>query len=85
MKIVSFNCNSLCLASKGQNVFNDLKNLCSSFFTINTLIKQDEKEWDGIAYYSSYDENNSKGVAILFPKELEFDLCDRKMTSRAEY
>ena len=76
IRINSFNCRGIRNANKRANIFTWLKN---NYFGITFLqethsaimdYKKWQQEWGGQIYFS-HGEFNSKGVAILIPKELE--------------
>ena len=79
IRINSFNCRGIRNANKRANIFTWLK---QNYFGITFLqethsaimdYKKWQQEWGGQIYFS-HGEFNSRGVAILIPKELE-EIC----------
>ncbi len=82
LNLVSFNVNGLGQAGKRSVVFNSLKQLkCISLLQEIHCIKKDEtrweNNWDGKIFFSNGSINN-KGVAILIPSNIDFELCEKK-------
>ncbi len=82
LTLLSFNVNGLGQAGKRSVVFNKLKQLkCISLLQETHCIKKDEtlweNNWDGKIVFSN-GSSNRKGVAILIPSNIEFELCEQK-------
>ncbi len=83
LNLVSFNVNGLDQAGMRSVVFNKLKQLkCISLLQETHCIKKDvklwEDNWDGNIFFSN-GSINSKGVAIVIPSNIDFELCEKQM------
>jgi exonuclease III len=82
VKLLSFNVNGLGQKSKRSIIFNKVKQLkCIAFLQETHCTKPEEKvwedQWKGKIYFSN-GTSKSAGVAILFPPDLDIELCDKK-------
>ncbi len=80
---MTFTVNGLGQAGKTSVMFNNLKQLKRiSLLQETHCIKNDEKlwedNWDGNIFFSN-GSINSKGVTILIPRNINFELCEKKM------
>jgi exonuclease III len=83
LKVLSFNCNGLRQKNKRLSIFQHLKKHNSICFLQETHCTPDEEyrwkdEWGAKISFSN-GQSNSAGVAILFPANLEYDICDKSM------
>ncbi len=84
VNLVSFNCNGLGLVKKRQIVFQNLKKLKAIIFIQGThCTKKREKVEKGMGsdIYFSNGTCKSSGVAIRFPKNINYQICDKKSDS----
>ncbi len=85
VNLVSFNCNGLGFVKKRQIVSQNLKKLNAIIFIKETHCTKEEerkrkKEWEFDIYFSNW-TSKSSGVAILFPKNINFEICNKKSDS----
>ncbi len=79
---LSFNVNGLGQEVKRKSILENLKKLnCISFLqkTFPQKINENKwkKEWEGEIIFN-HGTSNSEGVTILFPKNLDFELCEKR-------
>ncbi len=81
INLVSFNVNGLGQEAKRKSVFEKLKKLdCISFlqetFSTKNIETRWKDEWGGEILFN-HGASNSRGVAIFFPKNIDFELCEK--------
>ncbi len=80
--LLSLNVNVLCQEVKRKSIFEKLKKLnCISFpkETFSQRINENKwkQEWEGEIIFN-HGTSNSKGITILFPKNLDFEQSEKR-------
>ncbi len=86
MKVASLNARGLNNSTKRKTLLHwiqdkhiDIVCLQETFFTVNTVHLLDE-DWDGKTLHAPSPSSHSKGVSILFKKDLDIKIIDHYVT-----
>ncbi len=84
VNLVSFNCNGLGIVKKRQIVFQNLKKLNAISFIQEIHCTKEERKWkkeqEGDIFFSNR-TSQSSGLSILFPKNINYKICNKKSDS----